>query len=81
MVLMPSFPRVDPYPKPRVLQTLTKIVTDEGAEGYYFGRHFHSDYFGGHFHGDQDGLLANWIVRRASDISRIVVLRGGITGA
>ena len=31
-----------------VLQTVTKVTTDEGAEGYYFG---------GHFHGDQDGLL------------------------
>lgn len=43
------FSNGDPYPRQRVLQTLTKIVTDEGAEGYYFG---------GHFHGDQDGLLA-----------------------
>jgi len=34
----------------RVVQTLTKVLTDEGAEGYYFG---------GHFHGDQDGLLAS----------------------
>jgi L-alanine-DL-glutamate epimerase-like enolase superfamily enzyme len=31
-----------------VVQTLTKIVTDEGAEGYYLG---------GRGHGDQDGLL------------------------
>jgi len=31
-----------------VVQTLTKVRTDDGAEGYYFG---------GHFHGDQDGLL------------------------
>jgi L-alanine-DL-glutamate epimerase-like enolase superfamily enzyme len=30
-----------------VTQTLTKIITDEGAEGYYFG---------GRGHGDQDGL-------------------------
>ncbi|MCC6165942.1 MAG: enolase [Caldilineaceae bacterium] len=29
------------------VQTLTKIITDEGAEGYYFG---------GHGHGDADGL-------------------------
>ncbi|MFN2200464.1 MAG: enolase C-terminal domain-like protein [Caldilineaceae bacterium] len=29
------------------LQTLTRIITDEGAEGYYFG---------GHGHGDADGL-------------------------
>ena len=31
-----------------MVQTVTKVLTDEGAEGYYFG---------GHFHGDQDGLL------------------------
>jgi L-alanine-DL-glutamate epimerase-like enolase superfamily enzyme len=31
-----------------VRQTVTKIVTDAGAEGYYLG---------GHGHGDQDGLL------------------------
>ncbi len=43
------FSNGDRYPKQKVLQTLTKITTAEGAEGYYFG---------GHFHGDQDGLLA-----------------------
>jgi len=32
----------------RVVQTVTKVRTDEGAEGYHFG---------GHFHGDQHGLL------------------------
>ncbi|MEZ4663418.1 MAG: enolase C-terminal domain-like protein [Caldilineaceae bacterium] len=35
------------YREVEVVQTLTKIVTDEGAEGYYFG---------GHGHGDADGL-------------------------
>lgn len=35
-------------PAVEVTQTLTKIITDEGAEGYYFG---------GHGHGDADGLL------------------------
>ena len=34
-------------PETTVVQTLTKIITDEGAEGYYLG---------GHGHGDQDGL-------------------------
>jgi L-alanine-DL-glutamate epimerase-like enolase superfamily enzyme len=34
-------------PETTVVQTLTKVVTDEGAEGYYLG---------GHGHGDQDGL-------------------------
>jgi L-alanine-DL-glutamate epimerase-like enolase superfamily enzyme len=37
-------------PEQTVVQTLTKIVTDEGAEGYYLG---------GHGHGDQDGLPAD----------------------
>jgi L-alanine-DL-glutamate epimerase-like enolase superfamily enzyme len=35
-------------PEVEAVQTVTKIVTDEGAEGYYFG---------GHGHGDADGLL------------------------
>ncbi|MBK37058.1 MAG: enolase [Gemmatimonadetes bacterium] len=35
-----------------VTQTLTKILTDQGAEGYYFG---------GHGHGDQDGMTADQI--------------------
>jgi L-alanine-DL-glutamate epimerase-like enolase superfamily enzyme len=35
------------FPEGTVVQTLTKIVTDEGAEGYYLG---------GSGHGDQDGL-------------------------
>ncbi len=30
-----------------ITQTLTKVVTDEGAEGYYFG---------GAGHGDMDGM-------------------------
>jgi L-alanine-DL-glutamate epimerase-like enolase superfamily enzyme len=34
-------------PETTVVQTLTVIVTDEGAKGYYFG---------GHGHGDQEGL-------------------------
>ncbi|MBI2942010.1 MAG: enolase [Chloroflexi bacterium] len=37
----------EPQPRTEVIQTLTRIVTDEGAEGYYFG---------GQGHGDQDGL-------------------------
>jgi L-alanine-DL-glutamate epimerase-like enolase superfamily enzyme len=36
-----------PLPNKDVTQTITTIVTDEGAEGYYLG---------GHGHGDQDGL-------------------------
>ena len=37
-------------PEEEITQTLTKIVTDDGAEGYYLG---------GHGHGDQDGLHAD----------------------
>ena len=36
-------------PETSVVQTLTRVVTDEGAEGYCLG---------GHGHGDQDGLTA-----------------------
>lgn len=35
-----------------VTQTLTKVITDEGAEGYYFG---------GDRHGDQDGMTPDQI--------------------
>ena len=38
------------YTEIEVVQTLTKIITDEGAEGYYIG---------GHGHGDADGLPAD----------------------
>jgi L-alanine-DL-glutamate epimerase-like enolase superfamily enzyme len=41
------FQNATPHPQTEVIQTLTKIVTDEGAEGYYLG---------GQGHGDQDGL-------------------------
>ena len=37
-------------PGTKVVQTLTKIITDEGAEGYYFG---------GSGHGDKDGIPAD----------------------
>jgi L-alanine-DL-glutamate epimerase-like enolase superfamily enzyme len=36
-----------PKPRTEITQTITKIITDEGAEGYYLG---------GQGHGDQDGL-------------------------
>lgn len=39
----------EPLPAHNVVQTVTRVLTDEGAVGHYFG---------GHFHGDQDGLLA-----------------------
>ena len=42
-----NFHRGELLPESEVIQTLTKISTDEGAEGYYFG---------GQGHGDHDGL-------------------------
>lgn len=46
-VMRSNFRHGEMLPESEVIQTLTKIVTDEGAEGYYLG---------GHGHGDQDGL-------------------------
>ena len=43
-----SFRAGELLPETTVVQTLTKVVTDEGSEGYYLG---------GRGHGDQDGLL------------------------
>src|SRR5262249_53939050 len=37
-------------PETSVVQTLTRVGTDEGVEGYYLG---------GHGHGDQDGLTSH----------------------
>ena len=45
-----SFRNGELLPETTVIQTLTKIITDEGAEGYYFG---------GSGHGDQDGMSAD----------------------
>ncbi|MEX1021041.1 MAG: enolase C-terminal domain-like protein [Litorilinea sp.] len=42
-----GFRNAELLPEVEAVQTLTKIITDEGAEGYYFG---------GHGHGDADGL-------------------------
>jgi L-alanine-DL-glutamate epimerase-like enolase superfamily enzyme len=44
-----TFNHGEVLPAVEVVQTLTRIVTDEGAEGYYFG---------GSGHGDADGLPA-----------------------
>ena len=45
-----AFWNAELQPESTVVQTLTRIVTDEGAEGYYLG---------GHGHGDLDGLAAD----------------------
>lgn len=42
-----GFRNAELLPEVEAVQTLTRIITDEGAEGYYFG---------GHGHGDADGL-------------------------
>jgi L-alanine-DL-glutamate epimerase-like enolase superfamily enzyme len=52
-------------PEVEVFQTLTKIITDEGAEGYYLG---------GHGHGDADGLPVD---QRATLEGRIKALLVG----
>jgi len=51
-------------PETTVVQTLTKIVTDEGAEGYYFG---------GQGHGDQDGMSADQRAALEGRIRSLVV--------
>ena len=58
-VLRSSYQNGQLIPQVEVVQTLTKILTDEGAEGYYFG---------GSGHGDQDGLSAG---QRAALTGRI----------
>jgi len=40
-----------PKPKTEVMQTVLKIITDDGLEGYYFG---------GGSHGDEEGLQAHY---------------------
>ena len=44
-----ALPQRPVLPEVETVQTSTKIITDEGAEGYYLG---------GSGHGDQDGLTA-----------------------
>ncbi len=57
-VLRRGFRNGELLPEQTAVQTLTKVVTDEGAEGYYLG---------GHGHGDQDGLPPD---QRAALVSR-----------
>jgi L-alanine-DL-glutamate epimerase-like enolase superfamily enzyme len=51
-------------PEEEVVQTLTKITTDEGAEGYYLG---------GLGHGDQDGLLVDQRAALEGRIKRLLL--------
>lgn len=51
-------------PETTAIQTLIKIITDEGAEGYYFG---------GKGHGDQDGLSTDQIIILESKIKDLLV--------
>jgi L-alanine-DL-glutamate epimerase-like enolase superfamily enzyme len=51
-------------PEVTVIQTLTKVVTDEGAEGYYLG---------GLGHGDQDGLTAGQRAALVGHVRSLVV--------
>ncbi|MFP6722696.1 MAG: enolase C-terminal domain-like protein [Candidatus Poribacteria bacterium] len=51
-------------PETMVTQTVTKIVTDQGAEGYYFG---------GRGHGDMDGMSAEQIGAMQGRIKNLVL--------
>lgn len=51
-------------PEDTVIQTLTKIITDEGAEGYYLG---------GHNHGDQEGMPPDRIATVLGRVKNLVV--------
>ena len=51
-------------PETMVKQTITKIVTDQGAEGYYFG---------GRGHGDMDGMSAEQIEAMQGRIKTLVL--------
>ena len=51
-------------PETTAVQTLTRIVTDEGAEGYYFG---------GRGHGDHTGMSADQIAAMEGRIRSLVV--------
>jgi L-alanine-DL-glutamate epimerase-like enolase superfamily enzyme len=58
------FHRGEMLPEDTVIQTLTKIITDEGAEGYYLG---------GHNHGDQEGMPQDRIATVLGRIKSMVV--------
>jgi L-alanine-DL-glutamate epimerase-like enolase superfamily enzyme len=58
------FHRGEILPEDTVIQTLTKVITDEGAEGYYFG---------GHNHGDQEGMPPDRIATVVGRIKNLVV--------
>jgi L-alanine-DL-glutamate epimerase-like enolase superfamily enzyme len=58
------FHRGKMLPDENVIQTLTKIVTDEGAEGYYLG---------GHNHGDQEGMPPDRVAMILGRIKNMVV--------
>jgi len=51
-------------PETTVTQTLTKVTTDDGAEGYYFG---------GRGHGDQDGMSRDQRTAMEGRIKSLVV--------
>lgn len=51
-------------PEDTIIQTLTKVITDEGAEGYYLG---------GHNHGDQEGMPRDRVATFLGRIKNMVV--------
>jgi L-alanine-DL-glutamate epimerase-like enolase superfamily enzyme len=58
------FHRGELRPEVEVVQTITKVLTDAGAEGYYLG---------GHGHGDQDGLPADQRAQLEGRIKALIV--------
>ena len=58
-------------PETTITQTLTKILTDEGAEGYYFG---------GSGHGDMDGMSPEQAAVLTGK-GVVILARAGLPGA
>ncbi|MCD6303142.1 MAG: enolase [Anaerolineae bacterium] len=63
-VKRPGFRNGKLLPEVTARQTLTRILTDEGAEGLYLG---------GHGHGDQDGLSPEECAQVRSVVERLLV--------
>ncbi len=51
-------------PEEKAIQTVTRVLTDDGAEGYYFG---------GRGHGDRDGLSSDQVAAMEGRVRDLVV--------
>jgi len=63
-VSQPSFHNGEIGPDTVGVQTLTKVITDEGAEGYYFGGQGHGDQSGmsGEKRGGMEGRIRSMVI-------------------